>query len=90
MLAQQQPRTQKVILLTPIQRSQQMMGTIPTLAVIGTADPAYHAEQVVESDTLSWSVYEGFDHSLLKSDDLEASLDALQTIIATSRTFLIS
>ena len=76
------------ILLTPIGAAMQAAGDIPTLAIIGTADPLYAAENIQESATLTWKVYERLGHGLVDEADWRYSVQVLQEIIAACETFL--
>lgn len=88
MLANAYDKTSKVILLTPIQRSQDIVQQAQTLAVIGTADRIYHAEMIVDTDIVTWAVYDGLDHALHKSNNLMHSLEQVQYIMARCEAFL--
>ena len=90
MLANTYDKTSKVILLTPIQRSQEIVQKAPTLAVIGTADRVYDADMIVDTDIVTWAVYEGLDHALHKPNDLMHSLEQVQHIMARCEDFLTS
>lgn len=87
-LAQEFPQVQKLILLTPVMDSTSMTGTIPTLAIIGTADGAYNPAVVADSETLFWRVYEDLDHSLMIPGDVQASLKILPDIVQSCEDFL--
>lgn len=88
MLANKTPNTSKIVLLTPIQRSQDIIDNIPTLAIIGTDDRVYDADMIVDTDTLTWVVYDYLNHGLQKTDDLAASLAILPDIMQHCEAFL--
>jgi acetyl esterase/lipase len=77
-----------LILLTPIGGVTLGLGSIPTLAIIGTADKQYVPEHVKDEPHLTWRVFDDLDHSLEKRGDWRASLAVLQTIITDCETFL--
>jgi hypothetical protein len=77
-----------LILLTPIGGVTLALGSIPTLAIIGTADKQYVPEHVKNEPHLTWRVFDGLNHSLEKPGDWRASLAVLQSIIADCETFL--
>lgn len=82
-----------LILLTPIGGAVQGLGSIPTLALVGTADALYSAHEVqafTGHPTVTWRVYEGLNHSLEVKGDWRASLRILETIIDTCESFLKS
>lgn len=82
-----------LILLTPIGGAVQGLGSIPTLALVGTADALYSAHEVqafTGHPTVTWRVYEGLNHSLEVKGDWRASLHVLTTIIDTCEAFLKS
>jgi len=89
MLANQQPTATKALLLTPIQKCYQLVKATPTLAVIGPADRVYEGGMAVDTDIVTWKVYEGLDHSLEKPGDLAASLAILADIMQTCATFIV-
>ncbi|MCA0458365.1 MAG: hypothetical protein LCI00_30660 [Chloroflexi bacterium] len=83
--------SRSLLLLTPVGDAIKSVGTIPTAAIIGTADPAYVAEEVahfVGHPTVKWHVYEGLDHGLEYADDWQASASILPRIIEACTTFL--
>jgi predicted alpha/beta-hydrolase family hydrolase len=80
-----------LILLTPIGGAVQGLGNIPTLAIIGTADPLYSTEEVAafqNHPSIKWKVYEGLNHSLEVKGDWASSLSSLPDIIRTCQAFL--
>jgi hypothetical protein len=77
-----------LILLTPVGKVTHGLGTIPTLAVIGTADTFYTPELVKDEAHLTWRVYDDLNHGLEKKGDWRASLAILPDIIAACETFL--
>jgi hypothetical protein len=88
-VAQNLPQTDKrLLLLTPVGGAAQNTGDIPSLALIGTADPMYQPNDVQDSATLKWHVYDGLNHSLEVPNDYAASLAILPEIIATCASFL--
>ena len=79
----------KLILLTPIGTAALDTAGLPTLAIIGTADPVYNPEQINASGAnVQWMIMDGLDHSLEASGDWESSLDALAEIIQACAEFL--
>lgn len=80
----------KLILLTPIGGSHKLAPTIQTLAIIGTADRYYNADDVEYTDTLEWRVYDDLNHGLMKLNDLAASTQALHDIMQVCETFLLT
>jgi hypothetical protein len=77
-----------VLMLTPIQAAVSMVNNVRTLGIIGTADPAYDANMILETDTQSWMVLEGLNHSLEYRNDRDKSLDILKEILSTCETFI--
>lgn len=80
-----------LILLTPIGGSTNMVGDLPTLAIIGTADEAYNASLVAgdaSKSNLKWSIYEGLNHGLEYPDDWLKSAEVLPRIVAECEQFL--
>lgn len=77
--------------LTPIPGAVEVSETLPTLAIIGTADPMYSAEVVAafaNHATVSWKVFDGLNHSMEQKGDWQASLAILPQIIAQCEAFL--
>ena len=87
-LSQEFPQIEKLILLTPVMDSTSMTGSIPTLALIGTADNAYNPDNVQNSATLNWRVFEGLDHGLMVPGDVQASLKVLPDVVQACEDFL--
>jgi hypothetical protein len=80
-----------LLLLTPIPGAVQMAATLPTLAIIGTADPRYAQiapDGMQDTSTLKWRVFDGLNHSLEVPDDWRASLAVLPEIIIMCADFL--
>jgi hypothetical protein len=81
-----------LIQLTPIRGAMDALDGLRTLAIIGTADPAY-APDVVEATSgqpnITWRVFDGLNHSLEKEDDWRASLAVLPDIIAACEAFIL-
>ena len=77
-----------LLLLTPVAGAAQMAGTIPALAIIGTADSLYQPDAIHDTPTLKWRVFDGLNHSLESPDDWRASLAVLPDIIAACAEFL--
>jgi acetyl esterase/lipase len=77
-----------LLLLTPVTGAAQMAGTIPALAIIGTADYFYQPDAIRDTPTLKWRVFEGLDHSLENKNDWHASLAVLPDIITACAEFL--
>ena len=77
-----------VLMLTPIQAAMSMLNNIRTLGIIGTADPAYDADLIIESDTQSWLVLDDLNHSLEYKNDRDKSLDILKQILSTCESFI--
>ena len=82
------PERISLLLLTPIAGAAQMAGTIPALAIIGTADYFYQPDTIQDTATLKWRVYDGLDHSLEIKNDWRGSLAILPDIIAACADFL--
>ncbi len=83
--------SKSLLLLTPVGDSTKSLGTIPTAVIIGTADPAYAAEEVARFDghpSVKWHIYEGLDHGLEYADDWQASAQKLSEIIQVCTKFL--
>ncbi len=77
--------------LTPVHGAADNLGSIPTLVVIGTADPLYRPEDVVtfqNHPTIHWEVMPDIDHSLEVRGDWVASLKILPEIIRLCEGFL--
>ncbi|MCA9912567.1 MAG: hypothetical protein KC496_04445 [Anaerolineae bacterium] len=87
-LSQEFSQIEKLILLTPVMDSTSMTGSIPTLALIGTADNAYNPDNVQNSATLNWRVFEGLDHGLMVPGDVQASLKVLPDVVQACEDFL--
>lgn len=87
-------RTQEAVsllLLTPIGGAMQGLGSIPTLAIIGTADALYNAEEVAayqNHPTIRWKVFDDLNHSLEVPHDWEASLAVLSEVIRACADFI--
>lgn len=80
-----------LLLLTPIGGALQGLGSIPTLAVFGSADVLYAPEIVAAFDghpTVTCRVFDGLNHSLEVKGDWRASLAVLPDIIAACADFL--
>jgi surfactin synthase thioesterase subunit len=80
-----------LLLLTPVGGAVQGLGNIPALAIIGTADALYSAEEVAaykNHPTIQWKVFEGLNHSLEVQHDWGASLAVLPEIIRTCEEFI--
>ncbi len=88
-LAHEFPQVQKLILLTPVMNSTSMTGSLPALAIIGTADKAYKPAIVADTETLTWRVYEGLDHSLMVPGDMHTSLKILPDVVQSCEDFLL-
>lgn len=94
MHAREQPaRDTRIILLTPISDSVESAGKtgLPTLAIIGTADPVYEHGQVNADSAdpnVTWRVFDGLNHALETEDDWQASIAALHEVIAACEAFL--
>ncbi len=83
--------TVSLLLLTPIGGAMQGLGSLPTLAVFGSADALYAPEIVAAFDghpTVTCRVFDGLNHSLEVKGDWHASLEVLPDIIATCEDFL--
>lgn len=84
----------RLILLTPISDVADSVGTVPTLAVIGTQDRYYDADFIHASrdnganSGLIWRIFDGLDHSLESPNDWANSLAQLQKVIAACMEFL--
>jgi pimeloyl-ACP methyl ester carboxylesterase len=83
-------QAQALILLTPIPQALGDAPTVPTLALIGTADPFYSPQMVDANSQLRWKVYPDLDHGFLKAGDWRASLDALGQIVQDCADFLVA
>ena len=82
---------ERLILLTPIGTAAQDTGSLPTLAVIGTADERYSAAQIAADKAranVRWLVLDGMNHSMEIAGDWSASLDGLRQITAACEDFL--
>lgn len=88
-LATTLPHVRKLILLTPVRNSHTIANTVPTLAIIGTNDAAYHDDLIDEHAHLRWRVFDDLDHSMLKAGDLTASTQALVHIMQACEEFLL-
>jgi hypothetical protein len=80
-----------LILLTPIGTAVQDVGATRTLAVIGTADPLYSAEQVsadADRANVTWQAFLHLNHGLEMADDWKGSVAALGQIIGACEGFL--
>lgn len=79
-----------LLLLTPIGSAARDAGDIPTLAIIGTADPTYDAKAIEQDDrlTIRWRVYERLNHGLEIDGDWRASVDELNAIMTECEAFL--
>jgi hypothetical protein len=80
-----------LILLTPVGGAMQGLGGLRTLAVIGTSDAAYSAEEVQSFEsvsTVTWRVFDNLNHALELADDWRGSVQVLEEIIAACDTFL--
>ncbi len=80
-----------LILLTPIGTSVRDAGSLPTLAVIGTNDPVYDADQIAADQgraNLRWLVIEGADHGLEVAGSWTATLDGMRRVVEVCDAFL--
>ncbi len=80
-----------LILLTPIGTSVQDAGSLPTLAVIGTKDPVYDAQQIAATQGLAnvrWLILDGADHGLEVAGDGLATLDRMRQTMQACEEFL--
>lgn len=77
-----------VLMLTPIQAAMSMLDQIRTLGIIGTSDPAYDPDMIVETDTQSWLVLDDLNHSLEYKNNRDKSLDILKQILSTCESFI--
>jgi hypothetical protein len=80
-----------LILLTPVGGALHGLGDLRTLAIIGTGDPLYAPEMVEatkDGDQFVWQVFDGLNHGLEMPDDWQASIQALNDIIAACDAFL--
>lgn len=83
----------RAILLTPLESAMQEMGYVPTLAVMGTADPLYDTEALRASqgrENVTWRILEGLDHGLEHPGDWRRSAAALVEVTAACADFLCS
>lgn len=87
-LANDFDKIEKLILLTPVQKSHTMTRGIPTLAIIGTADGAYDPDDTIDTETVTWRVFDHLDHSLMVKGDVQASLKVLPKIMLACEAFL--
>lgn len=76
------------LMLTPIQNAMSMLGDIPALGIIGTADPAYNPDIIQSTATQSWKVYDDLNHSLEIAGDWQRSIQVLPDILHTCDTFI--
>lgn len=75
-----------LILLTPIGGSLSDLDGLPTLAVIGTADPFYTPE-LVKLPGIKWKVFDGFNHGLI-AENWRVSVSALHDMILACENFI--
>ncbi len=81
----------RLILLTPVQSAAQLAGIVRTLAIVGTADPAYNAAEVRDDarrPNIQWHVYPDLNHSLEYEADWRGSLRVLDEIMGLCEAFL--
>ncbi|MCG0239854.1 MAG: hypothetical protein L6E13_11905 [Firmicutes bacterium] len=79
------------ILLTPLEPAMAEMGAVPTLAVIGTADPLYGTAAFAASQGrpgVEWRVFPDLDHGLEVKGDWRRSLAALSDVVSACAEFL--
>lgn len=79
------------LMLTPIQGATEAVDQRRTLAVIGTADPAYDAALVQADEPhpwIEWLVLDDLNHSLEVQGDWQQSLRFLDPILITCQEFL--
>lgn len=81
-------QTDALILLTPIPQALGGDPPVPTLALIGTADPYFSRQMIDENPQIRWKIYDGLDHGFLKQGDWQASLDALRQVVQDCADFL--
>lgn len=82
-------RCERLILLTPVGPAVFEVGWLPTLALIGTADPLYQPDVTAATEpNVEWQVLDGLDHSLEAPGDWARSLDALRAITQACVDFL--
>jgi hypothetical protein len=80
-----------LILLTPVGAALHELEGIRTLAVIGTADSLYSPEVIAEFEGdpyVQWCVFENLNHGLEVEGDWQASVRALEDVIAACEQFL--
>lgn len=76
-----------LILFTPIGGALHGLGGLPTLALIGTADPLYMPDLLKLPD-IQWKVFEGFNHGLLLDGNWRVSVRALHDMILACEQFI--
>lgn len=90
-LAQSAPaKDLSLLLLTPVGDAIQLAGELRTLAIVGTADPAYDAALIAEGESrphVTWRVFNDLDHGL-EVDDWQTSLTVMSQIITACEDFL--
>jgi predicted alpha/beta-hydrolase family hydrolase len=80
-----------LILLTPVGGAVHLTGDLRALAIIGTADALYSADEIAafkDHPTIQWLVLEGLNHGLEAPGDWLASLRALGEITRACAAFL--
>lgn len=77
-----------VLMLTPIQSAMSLLNNIRALGIIGTSDPAYDPDMIIETKSQSWLVLDDLNHSLEYKDDWATSLDILKQVLATCESFI--
>jgi len=90
LLAQLQVNNLSTILLTPIQDAMTMVGDIPALGIIGTADSVYEPDMIKQTDTRTWKVYDDLNHSLEYKGDWARSVEILRDVLAQCEQFIQS
>jgi predicted alpha/beta-hydrolase family hydrolase len=82
-----------LILLTPLGGALQGLDDkIPTLVMIGTADPLYSPDVVGAFDgfaNIRWRIFDDLNHSLEVAQDWQASLNVLSPIMGAIEHFLL-
>ena len=83
-------RTCGIVHLTPIQQAVKMSPEeIPTLALIGTADPHYDAAHVAATaGRAQWRVFDALNHALEVAEDWRGSLHALESVLSACEHFI--
>ncbi len=81
----------RLILLTPVADAVKHAKTMPTLAIVGTADEAYNAADIAadqERPNIRWHIFDNLNHGLEYEEHWAESIRILGAIMALCEAFI--